>query len=83
MCQACAALTRALSRALGRGRAGRTPQAGQAPLSPQGTAGRLALTRRCSAPRGLGALEDPIFHSGCEGELGIALESLQGKRDLI
>ena len=22
-------------------------------------------------------------HSGCEGELGIALESLQGKRDLI
>ena len=24
-----------------------------------------------------------IFHSSCEGELGIALESLQGKRDLI
>ena len=25
----------------------------------------------------------PIFHSSCEGELGIALQSLQGKRDLI
>ena len=24
-----------------------------------------------------------VIHSGCEGELGIALESLQGKRDLI
>ena len=25
----------------------------------------------------------PIFYSSCEGELGIALESLQGKRHLI
>ena len=25
----------------------------------------------------------PIFHSGCEGKLGSALESLQGKGDLI
>ena len=25
----------------------------------------------------------PIFHWSCERELGIALESLQGKRDLI
>ena len=25
----------------------------------------------------------PIFHSSCEGELGIALESLQDKMDLI
>ena len=25
----------------------------------------------------------PIFHSSCEGKLGVALESLQGKRDLI
>ena len=25
----------------------------------------------------------PIIHSICEGELGVALESLQGKRDLI
>ena len=25
----------------------------------------------------------PIFHSSCEGELGVALESLQGKRNLI
>ena len=24
----------------------------------------------------------PIFHSGCEGKLGVALESLQGRRDL-
>ena len=27
--------------------------------------------------------KDPRVHSGCEGELGIALESLHGKRDLI
>ena len=25
----------------------------------------------------------PIFHSSCEGELGIALESMQDKKDLI
>ena len=25
----------------------------------------------------------PIFHSSCEGELGVALESLQGKRNHI
>ena len=25
----------------------------------------------------------PVFHLSCEGELGVALESLQGKRDLI
>ena len=25
----------------------------------------------------------PIFHSGCEGKLGSALELLQGKSDLI
>jgi len=25
----------------------------------------------------------PIIHSSCEGELGVALESLQGKGDLI
>ena len=25
----------------------------------------------------------PIFHSSCEGELGVALESLQSKGDLI
>ena len=24
----------------------------------------------------------PIFPSGCEGKLGVALESLQGRRDL-
>ena len=28
-------------------------------------------------------LGDPIFHSGCEGKLGSALELLQGKSDLI
>ena len=33
-------------------------------------------------PRGL-ALGIPIFHSSCEGKLGVALESLQGQRDLI
>ena len=33
------------------------------------------------APLGL-ALGSPIFPSGCEGKLGVALESLQGLRDL-
>ena len=28
------------------------------------------------------ALGSPIFHSSCEGKLGVALESLQGLRDL-
>ena len=27
-------------------------------------------------------VEDPIFPSGCEGRLGVALESPQGRRDL-
>ena len=34
-----------------------------------------------SLPLGL-ALGSPIFPSGCEGTLGVALESLQGLRDL-
>ena len=29
------------------------------------------------------ALGSPIFHSSCEGNLGVALESLQGQRNLI
>ena len=33
-----------------------------------------------SLPLGL-ALGNPIFPSGCEGKLGVALESLQGLRD--
>ena len=28
-------------------------------------------------------LGSPIFHSNCKGKLGVALESLQGQRDLI
>ena len=28
------------------------------------------------------ALGSPIFPSGCEGKLGVVLESLQGRRDL-
>ena len=32
-------------------------------------------------PLGL-ALGSPIFPTGCEGKLGVALESLQGRRDL-
>ena len=32
------------------------------------------------SPLGL-ALGSPIFPSGCEGKLGVALESLQGRRD--
>ena len=34
-----------------------------------------------SDPLGL-ALGSPIFPSGCKGKLGVALESLQGRRDL-
>ena len=34
-----------------------------------------------SLPLGL-ALGSPIFPSACEGKLGVALESLQGLRDL-
>ena len=37
--------------------------------------------KRWLAPLGL-ALGSPIFPSGCEGKLGVALESLQGLRDL-
>ena len=36
---------------------------------------------RVYLPLGL-ALGSPIFPSGCEGKLGVALESLQGLRDL-
>ena len=34
-----------------------------------------------SLPLGL-ALGSPILPSGCEGKLGVALDSLQGRRDL-
>lgn len=49
----------------GRGRAERT---GQAPRSPQGTAGDPALTRRCSMPRGLGALKEEDGPRPCPGD---------------
>ena len=45
-------------------------------------AGFSSYYRECRLPLVL-AQEIPIFHSSCEGELGIALESLQGKIDLI
>ena len=45
------------------------------PLLPGGYDGDLSL------PLGL-ALGSPIFPSGCEGKLGVALESLQGRIDL-
>ena len=38
-------------------------------------AARIAMTRYIT-------LGSPIFPSGCEGKLGVALESLQGLRDL-
>ena len=41
----------------------------------------LKLNIQISLPLGL-ALGSPIFPSGCEGKLGVALESLQGLRDL-
>ena len=44
--------------------------------------GILELRRGFLAPLVL-AQGSPIFHSSCEGELGVALESLQGKRNLI
>ena len=37
----------------------------------------LCLAAELSRPLG-----SPIFPSGCEGKLGVALESLQGRRDL-
>ena len=51
--------------------------------SGQGQAVRHAALplERISLPLGL-ALGSPNFPSGCEGKLGVALESLQGLRDL-
>ena len=43
--------------------------------------GSQVSTRVARGPLGL-ALGSPIFPSGCEGTLGVALESLQGLRDL-
>ena len=49
----------------------------QAPLGSQ------ASSRGEAKDSALGlALGSPIFPSGCEGKLGVALESLQGRRDL-
>ena len=49
---------------------------------PLGTPLGLAQ-RKGASPRGeAGTSGFPIFPSGCEGKLGVALESLQGRRDL-
>ena len=40
----------------------------------------LELRRDLRLPLGL-ALRSPIFPSSCEGKLGVALESLQSRRD--
>ena len=45
----------------------------------RGIASPVAIRRGEGAQRTLGS---PIFPSGCEGKLGVALESLQGLRDL-
>ena len=51
-------------------------------LHPQGCLRRgVRATGSSHLPLGL-ALGSPIFPSGCEGKLGVALESLQGLRDL-
>ena len=56
-------------------------------MSPGGSCGCRAWNSNpradlsVSLPLGL-ALGSPIFPSGCEGKLGVALESLQGLRDL-
>ena len=39
-------------------------------------------TLLCTAPVPPAHCPLPIFPSGCEGKLGVALESLQGRRDL-
>ena len=67
------------------------PVTGPQPLSSLGRAGNRASTRVAagflsyngdlSLPLGL-ALGSPIFPSSCKGNLGVALESLQGRRDL-
>ena len=52
--------------------------------------GDRSLLELCVVPAGDGDLSlplglapgSPIFPSGCEGKLGVALESLQGRRDL-
>ena len=46
-----------------------------------GMEGRRRGVRHLTYPVLL-ALGSPIFPSGCEGKLGVALESLQGLRDL-
>ena len=43
--------------------------------------GLVSCSQRPLLTLGL-ALGSPIFPSGCEGKLGVALESLQGLRDL-
>ena len=54
-------------------------------ISDLGTAYKLQSNKahvpQLFSPLGL-ALGSPIFPSGCEGKLGVALESLQGRRDL-
>ena len=54
-------------------------------LKPRGfsrvAAGFSSFDEDFSLPLGL-ALGSPIFPSGCEGKLGGALESVQGRRDL-
>ena len=49
------------------------------PQDPSPLRGTLGSSLRSPAE---GALGSPIFPSGCEGKLGVALESLQGLRDL-
>ena len=44
--------------------------------------GGILELRRGSQPSPWIGLGSPIFPSGCEGKLGVALESLQGRRDL-
>ena len=46
----------------------------------KGFQARARVARACSAPGEPGRL--PSMPSGCEGQLGVALESLQGRRDL-
>ena len=57
------------------------PQPKQPEDGPQEKAHRTLVSSCCLHICRL-ALGSPIFPSGCEGKLGVALESLQGLRDL-
>ena len=67
-----------LSRSFPQGKADLTDRGGFSRVA----AGFSSYDGDLSLPLGL-ALGSPIFPSGCEGKLGVALESLQGPVDIL